>query len=166
MTQGVANLRTYWSHVYDICQTSFSSTYLLPWAQHYNNFVGEDLTQYMSYVDTRRAYALAQLGSAIPSVPFAITTPNGSAPVPTVTIAGNAWVDVAQMRLAGSSVPLAITWTATTTSWRTSIAIAPGQNVDHDQRLQLHRRPAQHRDRRVSRSTARALSCPRMRRIS
>ncbi len=127
-TQGVANLRTYWAHVYDICQTSFSSTYLAPWATHYNAFVSEDLTQFMSYVDTRRAFALSQLNSAIPAVAFAITTPNGSAPVPTVTIAGNAWVDVVQMRLAGSGVPLSVAWT-TTTAWQTNVTIAPGTNV-------------------------------------
>ena len=38
-----------------------------------------------------------------------------------MTIAGNAWVDVVQMRLAGS-------WTSTT-AWQTSITIAPGTNV-------------------------------------
>ena len=51
-------------------------------------------------MDDRRAYALGQLNSAIPTVPFAITTPAGTAPGPTVPIAGSAWVDVAQMRLA------------------------------------------------------------------
>ena len=128
LTGNAANLRTYWAHVRDICQTSFSSSYLSSWAQHYNNFVSEDLTQYMSYVDTRRAYALAQLGSAVPTVPFAITTPNGTAPVPTVTIAGTAWVDVAQLRLAGSSVPLTVTWTSPS-AWQSNITIAPGTNV-------------------------------------
>ena len=128
LTGTAANLRSYWAHVRDLCQTSFSSAYLTPWAQHYNNFVSEDLTQFMSYIDTRRAYALAQLGAAMPTVPFAITTPNGTAPVPTVTIAGTAWVDVAQLRLAGSSLPLAVTWTSPST-WQSNITIAPGTNV-------------------------------------
>ena len=122
------NLRTYWKHVYEICQTSFSSTYLAPWAQHYNNFVAEDLTQFMSYVDARRTYALGQLSTAIPTVTFAITTPAQSAPGPTFTISGNAWVDVAEMRLAGSSVPLTVNWT-TTTAWQASVTIAPGPNT-------------------------------------
>ena len=128
LVTNAGNLRTYWSHVYDICQTTFSSTYMLPWAQHYNAFVGEDLTQHMAYIDTRRAYALSQLGTAIPSVAFAITTPNGSAAGPTVTISGNAWVDVVQMRLAGSAVPLTATWTSTS-AWQTSVTIAPGPNT-------------------------------------
>lgn len=127
--QGVANLRTYWAHVYDICQTSFSSAYLRPWATHYNAFLTlEDLTQFMSYIDTRRAFALSQLGTAIPQTPFDIATPDGPAPGPTVTIAGRAWVDVAQMRLAGSNQPLNVTWTSTT-AWQTSVTIAPGPNV-------------------------------------
>jgi hypothetical protein len=122
------NLRTYWAHVYDICQTSFSSSYLLPWAQHYNNFVAEDLTQWMSYIDTRRSYALGQLGSAVPTVAYAITTPNNtSSPGPTVTINGNGWVDIAQLRLSGSPVPLAVTW-VTTTAWQVSLPVAQGAN--------------------------------------
>jgi hypothetical protein len=127
LVSNTANLRTYWAHVYDICQTSFSSSYLSGWAQHYNKFVDEDLTQYMSYVDARRSYALGQLNSAIPNVQFAITTPSGTAPGPTVPIAGNAWVDVAQMRLAGSSLPLNITWLSATT-WQTNVTIAQGPN--------------------------------------
>lgn len=126
--QGMANRRTYWAHVYDICQTSFSSAYLRPWAQHYNAFASEDLTQFMSYIDTRRASALSQLGTAIPPVLFDITTPDGSAPGPTVTIAGTAWVDVTQMRLAGSNLPLNVTWTSTT-AWQTAVPIAPGVNT-------------------------------------
>jgi len=128
LVSNTANLRMYWAHVYDICQTSFSSSYLSSWAQHYNNFVSEDLTQFMSYVDTRRAYALGQLNSAIPTVPFAITTPSGTAPGPTIPIAGTAWVDVAQMRLAGSSLPLTVTWLSATT-WQTNITIAQGPNT-------------------------------------
>ncbi len=126
--QGVSNRRTYWSHVYDICQTTFSSSYLSAWATHYNAFVSEDLTQHMSYIDARRASALSQLNTAIPTTSFAITTPSGSAPVPVKTIAGTAWVDVAEMRLAGSSVPLSLTWTGTT-AWQTSVTIAPGANT-------------------------------------
>lgn len=130
LTGNAANLRTYWKHVYEICQTSFSSTYLTPWAQHYNNFGNgsEDLTGSMSYVDQRRSYALSQLSTAIPNVSFAITTPAQSAPGPTFTVSGSAWVDVAEMRLAGSSVPLIVNWT-TTTAWQTSVTIAPGPNT-------------------------------------
>ncbi|MEO5916626.1 MAG: lamin tail domain-containing protein [Luteolibacter sp.] len=127
LVSNTANLRMYWAHVYDICQTSFSTAYLTGWAEHYSNFVPEDLTQYMSYVDARRTYALGKLNTAIPSVPFAITTPSGTAPGPTVPIAGDAWVDVAQMRLAGSSLPLNVTWLSSTT-WQTNVTIAQGPN--------------------------------------
>lgn len=128
LTANAGNLRTYWGHVYDLCQTTFSSAYLQPWAEHYNSFVSEDLTQHLSYIESRRAYALSQLNSAIPPVAFDITTPNGSAPVPTVTISGKAWVDVREMRLSGSAQPLTISWTNTTT-WQTTVTIGPGVNV-------------------------------------
>jgi hypothetical protein len=128
LTQNAANRRTYWSHIYELCQTSFNATYLTPWAVHYNNFVSESLTQYMTYVNDRRSFALSQLNSAIPPIPFNITTPDGSSPGPTMTINGTAWVDVKEMRLAGSTQPLAITWTGTQT-WQTTVTIAPGPNA-------------------------------------
>ena len=128
LMQNSANMRAYWSHVYDICQTTFSSAYLSPWAVHYNAFVAEDLTQWMSYIDARRAYALGQLNSSIPSVAFAITTPNNtSSPGPTVNINGTGWVDIAELRLSGSAVPLTVTW-LTTTAWQVSLPISQGSN--------------------------------------
>lgn len=128
LTQNPANRRTYWSHVYELCQTSFNRTYLLPWATHYNKFVSEDLTQFMSYVDSRRAFALSQVNAAVPSVAFNITTVDGSSPGPTMTISGTAWVDVKEMRLAGSTQPLQVTWTSTQ-AWQATVTIAPGPNV-------------------------------------
>jgi hypothetical protein len=122
------NRRTYWSHIYELCQTTFTTTYLTPWATHYNNFVSEDLTQFMTYVNDRRNYALSQLNIAIPPIAFNITTPDGSSPGPTMVISGTAWVDVKEMRLAGSTQPLAVTWTGTQT-WQTTVTIAPGPNA-------------------------------------
>jgi hypothetical protein len=127
-TNNAANRRTYWSHIYELCQTSFNATYLTPWAIHYTAFVNENLTQHMTYVNNRRSFALSQLNSAIPQVPFNISTPDGSSPGPTMTIAGTAWVDVKEMRLAGSTQPLSITWTGTQT-WQTTVTIAPGPNA-------------------------------------
>ena len=57
LTQNAANRRTYYSHIYELCQTSFNSTYLTPWATHYNNFVNENLASFMAYINTRRTFA-------------------------------------------------------------------------------------------------------------
>ncbi|HET6409498.1 MAG TPA: CotH kinase family protein, partial [Chthoniobacteraceae bacterium] len=128
LTQNAANRRTYWSHIYELCQTSFTPSYLTPWATHYNAFVSENLTQFMTYVNDRRTFALGQLNTAIPPVAFNITTPDGSSAGPTMAITGTAWVDVKEMRLAGSTQPLNIVWTGTQT-WSTTVTIAPGPNA-------------------------------------
>lgn len=130
-TPGYANNRAFWAHVYDICQTSFSTTYLTPWAQHYTKFVDEDLTQFMTYVNDRRNYALSQVSSNVPNPAagvFDITTANTSTASATFNIQGVARVDVAEMRLAGSAVPLNVSWLSTTI-WRVALPIAPGPNV-------------------------------------
>jgi hypothetical protein len=127
LTQNQGNLRTYWSHIYELCQTCFSSAYLSPWATHYNAFVSEDLTQWMSYITARRNFALSSLNTAIPPIAFNITTADGPAAGPTVTLDGTAWVDVKEMRLVGSTQPLTVTWTGKS-AWQTTVAIAPGTN--------------------------------------
>ena len=48
-----ANARAYYGHLQNLCTTVFNTTYLQPWAVHYNKFLSEDLTTYMSYVSTR-----------------------------------------------------------------------------------------------------------------
>ncbi|MEO8352083.1 MAG: CotH kinase family protein, partial [Chthoniobacteraceae bacterium] len=123
-----ANRRAYYAQILELCTTTYNSAYLGPWAQHYTRFVNENLTSFMSYVEQRRTFALNTINSAIPPVPFDITTADGSSPDSQVTIEGRAWLDVHQMRLAGSTVPLAVTWSNPTT-WSAPIAIAPGPNV-------------------------------------
>ncbi len=123
-----ANRRAYYAHIYELCTTTFNSAYLGPWAQHYTKFVNENLTSFMSYVSQRSTFALGAVNSAIPPIAFDITTPDGSSPDPQVNVQGHAWVDVHEMRLAGSNVPIALTW-QTPNTWSTQIAIAPGPNV-------------------------------------
>ena len=125
------NRRAYYGHLRDIISRSFNSAYLTPWAQHYQTYLGgENLTQWMSYIDQRVASVQSQINSAVPppAAGFVVTT-NGGQPITTassfVTLQGSGWVDIREIRLAGSSQPLAVTW-ITTTSWRVNIPVASG----------------------------------------
>jgi len=121
--------RTYYSHVFELCSTTYNTTYLLPWAQHYSKFLNEDLTGFMGYIDQRRSFAVSAINTAIPQVAFDITTPNGTSSAgPLATIQGKAWVDMRELRLSGSSTALEVVWLDQTT-WQAQVPIAPGPNT-------------------------------------
>jgi len=127
-----ARRRLYLGHLHHLCTTVFNQSYLGPWATHYGSLLpGQNFAGHMSYINTRSNYILGAIQSDTPAVAFAITT-NGGANFPTpfspVTLAGTGWVNVQHIRLAGSSVPLAATWTSTT-GWEVAVPIAPGANA-------------------------------------
>ncbi len=63
-------------------------------------------------------------------VAFAITTSSGndfSSPLSLVTLAGTGWINVRDIRLQGSDVPLAVTW-AGSNVWSIQVPVSNGAN--------------------------------------
>ena len=128
--------RLFWGHVRDLCRTAFNGAAMAPWFAHYAAHTGEGYGSYSAYMDARSTYALSQLPAA---VPFNITT-NGGAAISTngatITIQGDGWIDVREIRVNGSPDGLAVTWIDDHT-WRVTLAVTPGTNqylltaVDH-----------------------------------
>lgn len=124
-----ANRRAYYGHIKNIVDTSFNSAYLTPWAAHYSCFLpNENLSGFISYINTRSNYALTQVNSAVPPVSFGLTTGNGSTSQSTFNVEGDGWVDVREIRLAGTPEALPITWNDTN-SFSVQIPIQPGDNI-------------------------------------
>jgi hypothetical protein len=124
--------RAYLGHLHHICTTVFNQSYMSAWTAHYGSLLpGENFSGHLSYVNTRSNYILGAINADTPSIPFAITT-NGGANFSTgtspVTLAGEGWVNIRAIRLAGSSVPLASNWTSVST-WEVSVPLAIGPNV-------------------------------------
>ncbi|MEJ6561719.1 MAG: lamin tail domain-containing protein, partial [Akkermansiaceae bacterium] len=124
-----ANRRAYYGHLQDIVDSSFNSSYLSPWASHYSCFLpSENLSGFISYINTRSNYAIGQINSAIPPVDFALTTANGSTSESSFTVEGDGWVDVREIRLAGTPGALPITWTDTN-SFSLNLPVQPGTHT-------------------------------------
>jgi hypothetical protein len=124
--------RIYLGHLYDICTRVFNQTYMQPWTTHYGSLLpGEDFNAHLNYITTRSNYILSRVNQEIAPLTFAITT-NGGANFTTgtspVTLAGNGWVDIRNIRLAGSPVPLQVTWTSAT-AWQIAVPLTFGSNV-------------------------------------
>ncbi|RYZ28105.1 MAG: hypothetical protein EOP49_41735, partial [Sphingobacteriales bacterium] len=124
------NKRAFYGHLRDLINTVFSRSYLQTWAQHYTTFLpSEDLTTHLSYVDTRRASVLSAINNAVPQVPYQINTTDGSSFNGSfATIQGDAWVDMFELRVAGASGALTLTWLDDHT-WRAQVPIVPGANT-------------------------------------
>lgn len=126
--------RTYYAHLLDVLNRSFNTTFLTRWAQHYSRF-GEDMTASLGYLNSRALYARNVINGTggqiapIPQVPFRITTPSPlTVGTPFATVAGDAWIDVAEIRLQGSPEPLAVTWTDDN-SFTVQLPVSTGTNT-------------------------------------
>ncbi|MES2707960.1 MAG: lamin tail domain-containing protein [Verrucomicrobiota bacterium] len=124
--------RAFYGHLQDIMGTAFNAAHIGPWATHYGSFTttGGNWNEITDYVTARVAFVKAELNTRYPALAFAITTNGGngfSEPGSEATLAGNAWVNVRGVRLAGSGTELPLTWT-TRNAWTTKIPVSPGVN--------------------------------------
>lgn len=107
--------RLYWGHLQDILKRSFNTATMNRWATHYSKFSSDDMTGIVSsYLTPRAAFAQEQVNAAVRRVTFSVASPadNASINAANTTLTGNGWVDVAEIRLAGSPAPLDVTWTS------------------------------------------------------
>lgn len=120
--------RAFDSHVLDLVNSTFNSTYMTPWTTHLSTVTGQDFSSLAGYVNSRSAFALTQLPA---SVPFAITTNGGAdftTAANTATLTGTGWVDVYRIERAGQAAPLALTWSGANT-WSVSVPLTAGANA-------------------------------------
>ena len=117
--------RIYWGHVLDVLNKSFNDAFLTKWATHYSRF-GVSMTGSLTYLRNRAIYARNQVSTAVPSVPFGLTTAGPlTVATPTADIAGRGWVNVAAIRLQGTDSPLPVTWTAAN-AWSVKLPLRGG----------------------------------------
>lgn len=124
-----ANQRAFYGHIHDIVTTTYNTSYMTSWANHYSCFLpSEDLAGFLGYIGNRGSYALSQVDATIPPVTFALTTPNSSTSNPALVVQGEGWVNIREIRLAGSPGTLPITWMNSDT-FQVSIPVTSGTNT-------------------------------------
>lgn len=125
-----ANRRAYYGHIHDIVTTSYNTSYLAPWAAHYDCFLtgSQNLSGFMNYVSQRGSYALGQVNSQVEPLDFALTTTNSSTSDSVFVVEGEGWVNVREIRLAGSNSLLSVVW-IDEDSFRVQIPVSPGTHT-------------------------------------
>jgi hypothetical protein len=122
--------RLYYGHVQDIISTTYNSSYMSYWAASYGQLLpAQPFASHLSFIVQRSNSILNQIKGLVPEVAFNITTPSGAQTAgPTITIAGDGWVNVREIRVAGSDQPLTLTWTDLN-SWTAAIPIPFGAST-------------------------------------
>ncbi|MFT5522638.1 MAG: hypothetical protein ACI9HK_000582, partial [Pirellulaceae bacterium] len=124
-----ANVHHYYGHLHDIVSYSFNSTYMDPWVQHYSSLLpAEDLSGFSNYVSQRSPHALNTINGTVSQVNFGSTTNSGQVINDSaIQINGNGWVNVREIRVAGSAQPLTLDW-PTSNTWTTLLPLEFGVN--------------------------------------
>jgi Lamin Tail Domain/Concanavalin A-like lectin/glucanases superfamily/CotH kinase protein len=130
-----ANRRRFYGHVLDILNRSFNDTFLTRWATHYSTFGVDDMTSSLGYLRSRATFVRSLVTGTngrvapIAVVPFRLTSPASvNVTTPFATIIGDGWIDVDTIRLAGSPLPLAVTWTDDN-SWSAQVPLYVGTRL-------------------------------------
>ncbi len=124
-----ANLRLFYGHMHNFLTTSYNTSYMSPWINHYGALAGQNFGGSLSFISSRSNF----LNNRLPSqVSFKINTadPLSVGAVTTATVEGRGWVNVRELRLAGDSQPLDARWRAVGSSyaqtWEVTIPVAAG----------------------------------------
>ncbi|MCH2129544.1 MAG: lamin tail domain-containing protein, partial [Pirellulaceae bacterium] len=129
------NLRLFYGHLQDLIATTFNGTYAGNWFHRFGVLVDQNYTPHISFINDRAHFVTTQLSLRAPSVPYDLTTsgPLDVGAATTATLTGTGWIDVHEMRLAGQSEPLDLTWSVGSgatyaQTWQTTIPLLFGTN--------------------------------------
>lgn len=116
-------------HLLDLVNTVFNTSYITDWVNFFETVGSRNDTQFiLNYIANRSNYVLSQLPTQIP---FEITTNGGadfSVNALTETITGTGWIDVREVRLAGSDEALPLTF-VDGENWELVVPLGFGDNV-------------------------------------
>ena len=132
------NMRLFWGHMHDYITTSFNEEYVSRWAGHYGEMFNnathggdETFSGIVASTRTRSSRTIAELEKEIPPVDFSITTNDGqdfTTDEGIITLEGEGWVNVRQLRLAGSDQALDAFW-RTANDWTVRLPLSHGANT-------------------------------------
>lgn len=132
--------RAYYSHLLEIMETTYNSTYMTRWANHFGALLpGQPFASHLAFITQRKNVVTSAVNGAVPTATlFAVTTNGGNdttAPNSPVTLTGTANLTVKTIMVNGITYP--ITWTSRT-AWSVSVPLASGANALSIQGVDRH----------------------------
>ena len=125
------NKHFYYGHIQDIVATSFNNDYMDQWVDHYDTFLTRhSLQSFKNYIGTRSQHALDTINAEVPAIEFAVTTNDGqdlTTDQTQIVLDGTGWIDVREIRIAGGTTSLDVSWPAID-QWNVTLPLDAGQN--------------------------------------
>jgi hypothetical protein len=129
LTQDPVRRRIYLGHLHDVASTVFNRNYMQRYTTQLAALLpGQNWNGHLSYINSRSNNILSQVNSRAQPAEFAITSGTGGAvttPASPAVLAGDGWVDVREIRLAGAGAALPVRWTGINT-WEANVPVAAG----------------------------------------
>jgi hypothetical protein len=129
------NKHMYLGHLYDMISTTYNLNYLTRWANHFGELLpAQSFASHLTFIGDRSNFLLDEINRtdlyAGPkaAAPFNITSPDQNVNTTTATVSGTGWIDVRNIRKAGDSTNLAVTWN-TITGWTATVPADFGTHV-------------------------------------
>ena len=130
-----AYARIYYGHLQEIMETTYNSTYMTRWANHFGALLpAQPFASHLAFISARKTTVTNAINAKVPaSTPFVITT-NGGLDATTAsnsfTLSGTANLSVRTILVNGVAYP--ITWAAVLsrpTGWSVTVPLASGVNI-------------------------------------
>jgi len=118
----------YYGHVDDMLRTTFNKDYMGSWTHRFGQLVPEQQSAfsvvYLRDIQNREHFLHRSIVNVAPKVEFDVSAPGpiDAGAEKAITVTGSGWVDVREIRLAGSETPLPVTWTGVT-DWQATVPI-------------------------------------------
>ncbi len=134
------NLRRMYAHMLDIIGTSFNSSYMTYWINHYASFApGQSYAGHLTTIANRVPFVIGQINGAGGNAPFNV---NGPTLITTnnnlLTFSGTAPASAYTIRVNGIEYP--VTWT-TVSAWSLRVPVSAASNVLNIVAYDLHGKP-------------------------
>jgi len=122
VTTNPSNRRIYLNHLHDLVTTTFNTSYMTRWSQHYGEVAAENYSSILAYIGARASFVLGQLPVSTPfNATAAAVGADGS-----VIITGQSNIAVAGIEV--NDITYLPTWLSDT-GWRISVPTAGGGNT-------------------------------------
>ena len=127
-TRDPQNEHMYYGHVHDMIQTTFNEDYMTRWTEHFGSLLPrQPFSDHLRDLVRRSDILLSQIEREAATVDFQITSEDLTASSIRTTVEGSGWINVREIRLAGSELPLNVTWNDVT-SWSVEIPVEQGEH--------------------------------------
>lgn len=120
--------RRYLAHLRDLIDTTWNTSYLGPWIDHFGALAGQNFSGIRTYVEQRSAYVRSRLPAA---TPFRVTSPLASPALvdaATGILQGTAGLEIRDLFVEGAEETNRVRWINTTT-WQATPPVRLGVNL-------------------------------------